>query len=173
MTLRKVLVVMSLFSICSIALPASAHTTLESSNPAANSIVETLPESVTLIFGEKLITLGDANSITVIDEAGKDLINGKPEISGATITSKLVASQSVGVIKVNYRVVAADGHVLTDSYQFTVAPGSSAISASETPSTITPVANSENKISIYLIISATLVIGGGLLLFFIWKRQQK
>ena len=31
--------------------------------------------------------------------------------------------------------------------------------------------DSDNELSIYLIISATLVVGGGLLLFFIWKRQ--
>jgi hypothetical protein len=69
--------------------------------------------------------------------------------------------------------VAADGHVITGEYQFTVSPKSIAATEENAPTLFARDGGSENKISIYLIISATLVVGGGLLLFFIWKRQYK
>jgi methionine-rich copper-binding protein CopC len=153
--------------------PASAHTELVSADPAVNSTLEILPSNIALTFAEALIVIGDANLISAIDETGKELTSGEPEISGAVLSIKLDGSQVTGVIKVVYRAVAADGHVITGDYQFTVSPVVTSETATRTAEESAPITQSENQISIYLIIGAAIVVGGGLSLFFIRKRQSK
>ena len=161
-----------LLALSLVALPASAHTSLISADPAENSRLNALPTAISLTFAEELVSIGNSNSISVIDESGKELASGKPEVSGAILSISLAPTQVNGLIKVSYRAVAADGHVITGEYQFTVSPKAIAATDENAPTLFAPDGGSENKISIYLIISATLVVGGALLLFFIWKRQS-
>ena len=173
MKISKLLLAAGALAITLVALPASAHTVLASADPAINSTVVALPSTVSLTFADELIALGDSNSISVTDENGTELTSGKAEVSDAVLSINLVASEATGVIKVDYRAVAADGHVIKGDYQFTISPMTISETATRTSEEIAPTKESGKKISIYLIISATLVVGGGLLLFFIWKRQSK
>ena len=173
MKISKFLLAVGALVFSLIALPASAHTLLASSDPAIDSTVVTLPSAVSLTFADELVAIGNSNSISVTDENGMELTSGKAEVSGAVLSINLEVSDATGVIKVDYRAVAADGHVIKGDYQFTVSPMTSSETAPRTSEEITPTKESGNKISIYLIISATLVVGGALLLFFIWKRQSK
>ena len=173
MKISKLLLAAGALAITLVALPASAHTVLASADPAINSTVVALPSTVSLTFADELIALGDSNSISVTDENGTELTSGKAEVSGAVLSINLVASEATGVIKVDYRAVASDGHVIKGDYQFTISPMTISETATRTSEEIAPTKESGKKISIYLIISATLVVGGGLLLFFIWKRQSK
>ena len=173
MKISKLLLAAGALAITLVALPASAHTVLASADPAINSTVVALPSTVSLTFADELIALGDSNSISVTDENGTELTSGKAEVSGAVLSINLVASEATGVIKVDYRAVAADGHVIKGDYQFTISPMTISETATRTSEEIASTKESGKKISIYLIISATLVVGGGLLLFFIWKRQSK
>ena len=173
MKISKLLLAAGALAITLVALPASAHTVLASADPAINSTVVALPSTVSLTFADELIALGDSNSISVTDENGTELTSGKAEVSGAVLSINLVASEATGVIKVDYRAVAADGHVIKGDYQFTISPMTISETATRTSEEIAPTKESGKKISIYLIISATLVVGGGLMLFFIWKRQSK
>ena len=79
----------------------------------------------------------------------------------------------IGLFKVSYRAVSADGHVITGKYEFTVSPKAVTTMETKSPEANSSSTGSDKKLSIYLIISATLVVGGALLLFFIWKRQSK
>ena len=173
MKISKFLLTVGALAFSFAALPASAHTVLASADPAINSTVISLPSTVSLTFADELVALGDSNSISITDENGNELTSGKLEVSGAVLSINLEASDATGVMKVEYRAVAADGHVIKGDYQFTVSPMTSSETATRTSEEIAPTNESGNKISIYLIISATLVVGGGLLLFFIWKRQSK
>ena len=173
MKISKFLLTVGALAFSFAALPASAHTVLASADPAINSTVISLPSTVSLTFADELVALGDSNSISITDENGNELTSGKLEVSGAVLSINLEASDATGVMKVEYRAVAADGHVIKGDYQFTVSPMTSSETATRTSEEITPTKESGNKISIYLIISATLVVGGALLLFFIWKRQSK
>ena len=173
MKISKLLLAAGALAITLVALPASAHTVLASADPAINSTVVALPSTISLTFADELIALGDSNSISVTDENGMELTSGKAEVSGAVLSINLVDSEATGVIKVDYRAVAADGHVIKGDYQFTISPMTISETATKTSEEIAPTKESGKKISIYLIISATLVVGGGLLLFFIWKRQSK
>ena len=173
MKLSKFLFATGLLVLSLAALPASAHTALVSADPAVNSTIDILPSTVALTFAEELISIGDSNSISASDESGRELTSGKPEISGAVLSIKLDVSEVTGVVKVVYRAVAADGHVITGDYEFTISPAVISETATRTSEESVPLTRSENKISIYLIISATLVVGGGLSLFFMWKRRDK
>jgi methionine-rich copper-binding protein CopC len=173
MKISKFLFATGILAISLIALPASAHTLLITSDPAADSSVDVLPSAIALTFAEELVSIGNSNSISVIDESGVELASGKPEVSGAVLSINLAPTELNGLIKVSYRAVAADGHVITGEYQFSVSPKTIAATEENAPTLFARDSGSENKLSIYLIISATLVVGGGLLLFFIWKRQSK
>jgi methionine-rich copper-binding protein CopC len=167
----KLLLIAALLAIPQIYSSASAHTVIISAIPAENAMLEEFPSAISITFAEELIDIGDSNSISVVDQAGSELALTKPLVSGAVLTSGLSPTQSLGLFKVSYRAVAADGHVITGNYEFTVsskAVAAEELNSSEENSSLT---GSENKLSIYLIISATLVVGGVLLLFFIWKRQ--
>jgi methionine-rich copper-binding protein CopC len=156
-----------------IALPASAHTVLISANPAANTTIDALPSTISLTFAEELISIGGSNSISVLDSSGTEITTGSPEVAGAILSIKLNSSEVTGLIKVKYRAVAADGHVINGEYEFTVSEKNISAADQNTPTLFSETSGNENKISIYLIISATLVVGGGLILIFIWKRQSK
>ena len=173
MKLTKFLFTTGLLVLSLATLPASAHTALVSADPAVNSTIDVLPSTIALTFAEELISIGDSNSISVTDESGTNLASGTPEVSGAVLSIKLNESAAIGLIKVDYRAVAADGHVITGDYQFSISPITLSETATRNPKENAPTRESGNKISIYLITSATLVVGGGLLLFFIWKRQSK
>jgi methionine-rich copper-binding protein CopC len=170
--LFKFLFAIGLLAVSLAALPASAHTELVSADPAVNSRIDILPSNIALTFAEELIVIGNSNSISASDETGNELTSGESEISGAVLSIKLAGSEVTGVIKVIYRAVAADGHVITGNYEFTVSPVVTSETATRTAEEIAPLTQSENQISIYLSISAALV-GGGLSLFFIRKRQSK
>jgi methionine-rich copper-binding protein CopC len=167
----KLLLIAVLLAIPQIYSSASAHTVIVSASPAENAILEVLPSTISITFAEELIEIGDSNSIEVMDQAGSELVLTKPTVTGAVLRSELSPTQSLGLFIVNYRAVAADGHVITGKYEFTVSPKAVASQDIKAPQADSSLTGSENKLSIYLIISATLVVGGGLLLFFIWKRQ--
>jgi len=169
----KFLVIAGFLALSLVAPPASAHTALVSADPAVNSTIDILPSTIALTFADELVAIGNSNSISAIDETGKELTSGKPNISGAVLSIKLASNEVNGLVKVAYRAVAADGHVITGDYEFTVSPAVISETATRTAEENVPLTRSENKISIYLIISATFVVGGGLSLFFIWKRRYK
>ena len=173
MKITKFLFITGLLALSLVTPPASAHTVLASADPAVDSTVVDLPSAISLTFADELVAIGNSNSISAIDETGAELTSGEAEISGAVLSKKLDGSEVTGVIKVVYRAVAADGHVITGDYQFTVSPIITSETATRTAEESAPLTQSENQISIYSIIGAVIVVGGGLSLFFIRKRQSK
>jgi methionine-rich copper-binding protein CopC len=171
MKASKTLILIGLLTISLFTLPASAHTVIVGASPAENATLKVLPSAITITFAEELINIGDSNSISVLDQSGTELSLAKPLVSGAVLTSELSPAEELGLFKVSYRAVAADGHVITGNYEFTVSQKAIARADVKSPEVNFSLTASDEKLSIYLIISATLVVGGGLLLFFIWKRQ--
>ena len=102
------------------AFPVNAHSTLVSSNPAADSTVVDFPMEVTLTFNEELLKVGqeNPNKVEVFDESGA-LVSGASVLSGASIAAP-VGINGNGAYTVKYRVVSKDGHVVEDEYQFNV-----------------------------------------------------
>jgi methionine-rich copper-binding protein CopC len=153
--------------------PASAHTVLVNSIPQSESVISSLPPEITITFAEELIDIGNSNSIEVLDESGLDVSQGAVLVSGPTLSKALIPSDKAGEYKVEYRAVAADGHVIKGEFTFSVeASGVTTAEIKVDPITNSP-SSSGNKLSIYLILSVTAIVGGSLILIFIWKKQRK
>jgi len=104
--------------ILAISIPnAFAHTELTSTNPAANSTISVQPENITLTFSEAPILAG---SYIQVKQAEANLVaNPKPALAGTSLTIPWPAAIAPGQVQVNWRSVADDGHVLSDSFTFT------------------------------------------------------
>lgn len=102
--------------------PASAHTELLKSSPAADKIISVMPKSIKLTFGEELLVVigskSKANSITVKSPSNKIVSAGKVKVIENIASINLVTLKESGKYQVTFRVVAKDGHVLKDSFKF-------------------------------------------------------
>ena len=173
MKMRRIAALATFLFLLFLVSPASAHTVLVTSSPQKDSVIESLPSAISLTFAEDLVSIGNSNSISVLNENGEEVSEGEVSVSGPTLSKKLITSDNTGIFKVDYRAVAADGHVIQDSFTFTVTPTAVTTSAiQDNPVTSAP-AVSENKLSNYFIISVTAIVGGLLILIFIWKKQAK
>jgi methionine-rich copper-binding protein CopC len=173
MKMRRIAALATSLFLILLVSPASAHTVLVSSTPQANSVIESIPSSISITFAEDLVEIGNSNSISVLDQDGDEVSQGNVSVSGPTLSKNLIAGDQTGIFKVDYRAVAADGHVIQDSYTFTVTPTAVTTSAiQDDPVSSSPV-ESEKKVSIYFILSVTAIVGGLLILIFIWKKQAK
>ena len=110
------------------ATTASAHSGLESSNPADGSVVTEAPAAITLTFNEPL--LDDADSISLNAADGTNITSAKVQPNGSSIELPWPADLPAGEYQAAFRVVSADGHPVTGAISFTYAPADSAASPS-------------------------------------------
>jgi len=101
-------------------LQAHAHTHLKAAVPANGSTVAEAPKDLVLTFsGPVRLT---ALTISKPDGSDEQKISALPADNAASITvpaPKLVAGQYL----VNWRIVGADGHVMSGKFSFTVGSG--------------------------------------------------
>ncbi|GAA4491925.1 copper resistance CopC family protein [Microbacterium panaciterrae] len=102
---------------------ASAHDTLEQTDPAANSTVKTL-DAVTLTFSADPLGADGAAVIQVIGPDKKYYETACPDLNGPAVSSP-VTPGAAGTYEVLWRVVSSDGHPISGSYTFTYAPDGS------------------------------------------------
>ena len=100
---------------------ANAHTSLVSSNPKSNAMLMESPKSISITFNEDLIRISGKNvsKISLSNIIGNVKL-GAITINKATITAKLLKTLPVSKYKVTYRVISADGHPVSGSYNFWV-----------------------------------------------------
>lgn len=131
--------------------PASAHDDLVSSDPAAGSTVQTLPEEMTLTFSAALIPSDGGTAVVVTDADGNDVADGAPEIDGAVLIQPLDPdAATAGEYTVIWQVVSSDGHPTDGEFAFTVSEAAPPAtteptdSSEPTPSASDTVAPAEN-----------------------------
>jgi copper transport protein len=103
--------------------PVSAHAALESSTPAANSVLETSPQQIVLDFDEDIeATL---SGIQLFASDGKPVQVGPPK-GGAdgSIVQADIPTLANGLYAVIWRVTSADGHVVDGAFSFQVGTAS-------------------------------------------------
>jgi methionine-rich copper-binding protein CopC len=123
MKLRSSLLVSALIFIPILNSPAAhAHAALESTIPAKGAIVSTSTNRVSMLFGEDILVLTgkNPNAISVTNQRGTVVSTGVAVVSGMKIWQSLKTPLQAGRYTVKYRVVSADGHVVSGSYTFTV-----------------------------------------------------
>jgi copper transport protein len=98
---------------------AFAHAALESSTPAANSVLETGPPEIVLDFDEAIEA--DLASILLFDGDGRAVEVGVPSAGAdSTIVHVAVPGVGDGIYAVVWRVTSADGHVVDGAFSFQV-----------------------------------------------------
>lgn len=173
MRLRQIIALTGAIFLTFSASPAPAHTVLVNSIPQSESVISSLPPEINITFAEDLIDIGNSNSIEVFDPTGEDMTQGQVTVAGPTLTKALIASDKIGIYKVQYRAVAADGHVIKGEFSFSVEASGTTTSEIKSKPITSPPSPSENKLSIYLVLSVTAIVGGLLILIFTWKKQAK
>lgn len=100
------------------AAPASAHSALVSSDPAADSTVSVPLDRVTLTFSEAPLAGLDAGlRIEVRDGSDRDVSSGSVEVAGTAMSKAVTLAD--GPYRVVWRYVSPDGHPITGEYGFT------------------------------------------------------
>ncbi len=167
--MKRLLLIAAFFMALAPVAPANAHTTLVGSNPPTGAIISTWPHQLTLTFGEPLeiITGQEINFVTVHNAQGDDLLAGAPQVSSTVITVPVKANSVPGLVLVNYRVAAADGHVLDGEYTFSFQRSGGTTSANPTAST----SHHGNKNT--AVYSATTVLIVSALLAGVWIYRRR
>ena len=115
------------------AVPAFAHTRLQSSDPADGTSLGAGPQRVSLTFNEPMQT-GFA-TLTVIGPDGRPYQSGEVAANGGTVSIGVAPLGPAGRYEIGYRVVSEDGHPVTGSVAFTLtAPGPAATTTAAAPS---------------------------------------
>lgn len=100
------------------AAPASAHDQVVSASPGENESLASPPSEVVIEFTAELLDTGAL--INVSNENGEDVTDGEVTLDGRIVTKKLQPNLPNGQYVIVWRVVSADGHPITDKYQFAI-----------------------------------------------------
>ena len=95
---------------------ASAHADLVSTSPAADSDVNAPQEKISLTFGEP--PLVDGAAIVVMNSAGDILDSPAPALDGASLSIPWPTDLTPGLVTIQWRATADDGHVLSGEFMF-------------------------------------------------------
>ena len=104
--------------------PSHSHSALVTSVPKADAILNLAPRSVTLTFNEDILELKgkQISTVSLASVAGRKIALKKPRITANILTARISPPiLKAGKYRISYRVVSADGHVITGGYTFTVA----------------------------------------------------
>src|SRR5829696_3042141 len=104
-----------------IALPASAHATLVSTDPGEGARLESVPGEVRLEFSEG-VSLG-AGYARVLGADGERVDTDAAAVQGSVLTIPLRDGLGDDGYLVTYRVISADSHPISGAYSFVVGDG--------------------------------------------------
>lgn len=154
--------------------PAAAHATLQSSNPAENSVLDAAPDEVTLTFNQSVQS--NFATVTVVGADGTQWAASDPVVDGSTVTVDLDGLGAAGEYNIGYRVVSADGHPITGSIPFQLTQASPTSAAPTAPATTettpTAVEDTDNGFPLWPIGVAVAVVGAAGVLFALRKRSN-
>lgn len=97
---------------------ASAHDQVLSTAPASQEHLDVAPTEVSMVFSDAVLDLGA--TILVVDEAGTDWAANTVRIDGSAVRQGLTGELPDGRYQVRWRVVSADGHPISGTFDFAV-----------------------------------------------------
>ena len=118
-------VLMAQLATLMLAMPASAHAELESSDPADGATLAEPPAAVSFTFGEDLLDQGNAVVVTEV-ATGTRLATTAVQVDGDTVSVAWPEASPAGEYRAAFRVVSADGHPIEGAISFTVQESSAA-----------------------------------------------
>ncbi len=128
MTRRLLAPALALLLLLLATLPALAHAQLESSDPAAGSILPVQPETIVTAYTEPLEPR--FSGLTVLGPDGRQVDTGPPRIEGTTMAVSLPPGLPDGTYVIQWRALSAvDGHTLRGSFSFAIGAPTAALEA--------------------------------------------
>jgi copper transport protein len=99
--------------------PAAVHATLVSSEPAANSRLDSSPSRIRLVFSEPME--GSLARVTIVPASGDSIrLRAAADPRNVNAVIAVVDSLTRGAYRVNWRVVSADGHPVDGTFTFAI-----------------------------------------------------
>lgn len=154
------------------AAPVAAHAGLESSTPAASSVLEVSPDNIVLQFDEAIEA--PLASIQLFDASAATIRIGTPSAAPGDETVVLASLPTLdeGLYAVVWRVASVDGHVVEGAFGFQIGTAGSGTASSDGASLVDRVIDGVGAdeavgraatVARFLgFIGVVLVIGGGL-----------
>ncbi|WP_390298031.1 copper resistance CopC family protein [Virgibacillus kekensis] len=166
--------------------PVSAHSVLQEATPSAGAELDEPVNTVELWFNTKI---ENGSSLYLTTEEGEKVEPATVEIKDKTLIAKFSEDLSDGVYQVNWEVLGADGHIISNQYSFTVSAGqdinqhkedsektqtetesNSQQDNSEVSSDETETGNNSGS---YVIIILLVLAGAGLIAWMSFSRSKK
>lgn len=108
-------------ALCCAPASALAHAQLEGTTPARDAVVHTQPPAVSFRFNESVE--GNFGAVRVFDSAGDRVDSGDafhPNGTGSLMGVHLKPHLADGTYTATYRVVSADGHIVSSGFTFSI-----------------------------------------------------
>jgi methionine-rich copper-binding protein CopC len=108
-------------AVLGLAGPADAHNYVISATPAANSTLTELPKTFAITTNDRLLDIGGTDSgfaYRIVGPDGKYFEDGCVDVEGPTMSTAAALGDS-GKYRVEWQIISADGHTVSDSYGFT------------------------------------------------------
>ncbi|WP_186315202.1 copper resistance CopC family protein [Curtobacterium sp. BH-2-1-1] len=108
-------------AVLGLAAPASAHNYLVSSTPQVGGTLTALPDRFDITTNDRLLEIGGSDSgfaFRVLGPDGRYYEDGCVTVDGPSMTTKATLGKS-GKYAVEWQIVSADGHTVSDRYDFT------------------------------------------------------
>lgn len=143
---------------------------LESSSPAASSIVPSGPSEVVLTFSESVRKVPGKIRIIAPDGARAD--RGEPSFAGGVVTIPVDPAGGRGTYLVSFRVISADSHPVSGAFTYSVGAPSTPPVDSGSDSRANPVVGTAVKVARFLgYAGLVLLVGPALVLAALWPRR--
>lgn len=97
---------------------ASAHDSVLATTPGDTEQLGSAPAQVEMVFTDDILQLGAI--LLVVDEGGDDWAEGDPALDGPTVSQAVGTDLPDGDYQVRWRVVSADGHPISGTFDFGV-----------------------------------------------------
>lgn len=141
---------------------AFGHAGVVATAPLQDQVLMSMAREISIQFSEELLTLEnqDVNTISLTHLDGPAIELENITVDGAFLKAEIpIGDYSPGTYEVNYRIVSADGHKVSDSFTFSLnAPAVKAIDA--------PVEDGDGVIPLPIVAAiAIILIAGGFLVF--------
>ncbi|HEY3492052.1 MAG TPA: copper resistance protein CopC, partial [Solirubrobacterales bacterium] len=118
---RRLFLAALVVALLAVRAAASAHATLEGTSPQRGATVKEEPEAVAFRFSEPVE--GNFGAVRVYDADGERVDEGDafhPESEGKKLAVHLKPDLPDGSYTATYRVVSADGHIVSGGYVFSI-----------------------------------------------------
>jgi copper resistance protein C len=165
--MKRILAVLTLagLGLFVLAVPASAHNSLISSNPTNDASLATGPQTIVLTFDQPVQEGEGLNSVAVTGPDGNEWQGGAATVDSNVVTAPVRELGPTGVYTIGYRIVSADGHPVSGQVKFTLTTAGNGTPAPVTDAKTLPLksGSDDGGVPIWVwLVGAAVLLGAGL-----------